>query len=316
MDKLKIVFMGTPDFAVPCLQKLHEKYEVIAVITQPDRPKGRGQKLAASPVKTFALNAGLKVLQPEKIKTPEFEAILKGFHPDVIVVVAFGQILSKTILTIPPLGCINVHASLLPRYRGAAPIHWSIIRGEKISGVTTMFMDVGLDTGDMILNQSVDITEEMTTGELHDQLMVLGANLLLETIKQLESGTALRMKQDDVESSYAPLLNKAIGRIDWSLSVQGIHDLVRGLTPFPGAYCLFHNEKLKILRTSVYHPNCDEVHSPHVPGEIIKLTNRGFLIGTGEGILEIIEVQPANKRRMSARDYVRGHGIKSKDKFE
>lgn len=316
MDKLKIVFMGTPDFAVPCLKKLHEKYEVVAVITQPDRPKGRGQKVTASPVKVFALSVNLEVLQPEKIKTPEFEVTLKKFHPDLIVVVAFGQILSKAILAIPPLGCINVHASLLPNYRGAAPIHWSIIRGEKATGVTTIFMDVGLDTGDMILSESVDIAENMTTGELHDQLMVLGANLLLETVKQLESGVVSRMKQDDAKSSYAPLLNKTMGRIDWSLSAQKIHNLVRGLTPFPGAYCLFNHEKLKILQTSIYKLACNEAHSPHNLGQIIELTNRGFLVGTGDGILEIVEIQPASKRRMSGRDYVCGHGIELNDKFE
>ena len=218
MSKLKTIFMGTPDFAVPCLEVLQAKTEVLAVITQPDRPKGRGHNLQASPVKQKALEYNLPVLQPEKIKTEEFTAELERLQPDLIVVVAFGQILSQRILDIPPLGCVNVHASLLPRYRGAAPIHWSIINGEKETGVTTMLMDAGLDTGDMLLKDKVTITEEMTTEELHDQLMAMGGKLLAETIDGLANGTITPEKQDDSISNYAGMLNKETGHIDWSKS--------------------------------------------------------------------------------------------------
>ena len=200
MNNLKIVFMGTPDFAVPCLKTLNENYEVIAVITQPDRPKGRGQKLTPSPIKEYALEHNLTVLQPEKIKTSETEEQLKKLAPDLIVVVAFGQILSKAILDIPQLGCINVHASLLPKYRGAAPIHWSIINGETKTGITTMYMDVGLDTGDMILKEEVSISAKMNTGELHDTLMNIGAKTLLQTIKQIAEGSVVRNKQNDAKA--------------------------------------------------------------------------------------------------------------------
>ena len=229
MSKLKTIFMGTPDFAVPCLEVLQAKTEVLAVITQPDRPKGRGHNLQASPVKQKALEYNLPVLQPEKIKTEEFTAELEKLQPDLIVVVAFGQILSQRILDIPPLGCVNVHASLLPRYRGAAPIHWSIINGEKETGVTTMLMDAGLDTGDMLLKDKVAITEEMTTEELHDQLMAMGGKLLAETIDGLANGTITPEKQDDSISNYAGMLNKETGHIDWSKSAVEIHNLIRGL---------------------------------------------------------------------------------------
>lgn len=312
MSKLKVIFMGTPEFAVPCLESLNNQYDVIAVITQPDRPKGRGQKLAASPVKEFAVNAGLKVLQPEKIKTPEFEKILLELTPDLIVVVAFGQILSKYILDIPLLGCINVHASLLPLYRGAAPIHWSIINGETLTGVTTMFMDVGLDTGDMLLKSEVPISDETTTGQLHDQLMLAGANLLIETIKILENGTVKRIKQDNNKATYAPLLTKNTERIDWSLAADKIHNLVRGLDPWPGSYCNFKDEVFKIWKTKVSNNNTLKA----LPGTVVEITKQGFLVATGSGLLEILEIQPAGKRRMSAKDYVCGHGLNINDRFE
>lgn len=312
MSKLKVIFMGTPDFAVPCLKALNNQYDVIAVITQPDRPKGRGQKLAASPVKEFAINAGLKVLQPEKIKTPEFEKILLELTPDLIVVVAFGQILSKQILDIPPLGCINVHASLLPLYRGAAPIHWSIINGETLTGVTTMFMDVGLDTGDMLLKGEVPISAETTTGQLHDQLMLVGANILMETVKLLENGTANRIKQDNNSSTYAPLLTKTTERIDWSLTANEIHNLVRGLDPWPGSYCDFKGKVFKVWKTKVYNGT----NLKTLPGTVVEITKQGFLVATGSGLLEILEIQPAGKRRMSAKDYVCGHGLNINDRFE
>lgn len=312
MKKLRTVFMGTPNFAVPCLKKLHEHHEVLAVVTQPDRPKGRGQKLQSSAVKQFALTAGLNILQPEKIKTPVFESLLKDLRPDVIVVVAFGQILSKTILDIPPLGCVNVHASLLPNYRGAAPIHWSIIRGETKTGVTTIFMDTGLDTGDMILHKEVNISQEMTTGELHDTLMNLGAEVLCETICLLVKGTALRTPQNENTSSYAPLLKKSIEKIDWTQTADVIHNLIRGLNPWPGAYCLLNGKILKIWKTQIVKA----LNRDTKPGEVLRITEDGFHVGTGDGILEVLELQPANKRKMSAKDYVCGNGIHINNRFE
>ena len=311
MTNLKIVFMGTPDFAVPCLKTLNENYEVIAVITQPDRPKGRGQKLTPSPIKEYALEHNLTVLQPEKIKTSETEEQLKKLAPDLIVVVAFGQILSKAILEIPQLGCINVHASLLPKYRGAAPIHWSIINGETKTGITTMYMDVGLDTGDMILKEEVSISAKMNTGELHDTLMNIGAKTLLQTIKQIAEGSVVRNKQNDAEASYAPLLTKELERINWLLPAQEIYNLVRGLNPWPVAFSIFKGKKLKIWQTKVI----DNVTIGEI-GTVLSLTETGFTVQTGKGILEILELQPESKRKMTAKDFVCGNQIAINDKLE
>lgn len=310
MSKLKTIFMGTPDFAVPCLEVLQAKTEVLAVITQPDRPKGRGHNLQASPVKQKALEYNLPVLQPEKIKTEEFTAELERLQPDLIVVVAFGQILSQRILDIPPLGCVNVHASLLPRYRGAAPIHWSIINGEKETGVTTMLMDAGLDTGDMLLMDKVTITEEMTTEELHDQLMAMGGKLLAETIDGLANGTITPEKQDDSISNYAGMLNKETGHIDWSKSAVEIHNLIRGLNSWPVAWSMKDGKNYKFWRTKVENRNSDKA-----PGTVVELRKNSFCIATGEGLLEVLEIQPPSKKRMSAGDLLRGHGVAVGDIF-
>lgn len=310
MSKLKTIFMGTPDFAVPCLEVLQAKTEVLAVITQPDRPKGRGHNLQASPVKQKALEYNLPVLQPEKIKTEEFTAELEKLQPDLIVVVAFGQILSQRILDIPPLGCVNVHASLLPRYRGAAPIHWSIINGEKETGVTTMLMDAGLDTGDMLLKDKVVITEEMTTEELHDQLMAMGGKLLAETVDGLANGTITPEKQDDSISNYAGMLNKETGHIDWSKSAVEIHNLIRGLNSWPVAWSMKDGKNYKFWRTKVENSNSDKV-----PGTVVELRKNSFCVATGEGLLEVLEIQPPSKKRMSAGDLLRGHGVAVGDIF-
>lgn len=310
MSKLKTIFMGTPDFAVPCLEVLQAKTEVLAVITQPDRPKGRGHNLQASPVKQKALEYNLPVLQPEKIKTEEFTAELERLQPDLIVVVAFGQILSQRILDIPPLGCVNVHASLLPRYRGAAPIHWSIINGEKETGVTTMLMDAGLDTGDMLLKDKVAITEEMTTEELHDQLMAMGGKLLAETIDGLANGTITPEKQDDSISNYAGMLNKETGHIDWSKSAVEIHNLIRGLNSWPVAWSMKDGKNYKFWRTKVENGNSDKA-----PGTVVELRKNSFCLATGEGLLEVLEIQPPSKKRMSAGDLLRGHGVAVGDIF-
>lgn len=306
MANLRVVYMGTPEFAVPCLDRLvAEQYEVVAVVTQPDRPKGRGQKLAASPVKEAALRHGLPVLQPEKIKKPGFIEQLAGLRPDVIVVVAFGQFLPKVLLDLPPLGCVNVHASLLPKYRGAAPIHWAVINGEEVTGVTTMFMDVGMDTGDMILKASVPLLPDETTGELHDKLKSLGADVLAATLQQLADGIAPRIPQDNGEATYAPLLTRGMERIDWKKPAQAVHNMVRGLNPWPGAYCL-HNEKpLKVWRTEVWRGGT----AACLPGRISWLAEDGIVVATGPGSIELREVQPESKRRMGAGEYIRGYGL-------
>ena len=298
-----IIFMGTPDFAVPCLDKLHQNYNVTAVITQPDRPKGRGQHLAKSPVKVYAEEHNLPVYQPEKIKTAEFTEKLRQMQPDLIIVVAFGQILSQEILDIPKFGCINVHASLLPRWRGAAPIHWSIIGGDTETGVTTMYMDAGLDTGDMILKAKTVITPEMTTAQLHDALMMQGADLLIETIQFIENGTVSREKQDDSLSCYAKMLNNDNCRIDWKKSAQEVHNLVRGLNSWPIAYTTLNGKKFKIWQTKIV----DADTTGKTPGQIIDLTKKGIIVATGNGAIELLQIQPPNKAKMPASSYINGH---------
>ena len=292
---MRIIFMGTPEFAVPCLKVLHETQEIICVVTQPDRPKGRGQKLQPSPVKIFAQENNLPILQPQKIKTPEVVAELAKFRADLIVVVAFGQILSQEILDLPKFGCINVHASLLPKYRGAAPIEWCLINGEKITGVTTMQMNAGLDTGDMLLKSEVQITDEMILPELREKLMTAGATLILETVKNLE--TIQPIKQDDSISNYAPMLKKDTGKIDWNKSAREIHNLVRGL--YGGAFTNFSGEKYKIWRTKISD-------SENLSAGKIKISGKKFLVGTGDGVLEILEIQAPNAKKVSAFDFING----------
>lgn len=301
---LRVIFMGTPDFAVPCLDILiKNKYDVVAVVTQPDRRRGRGQKVSFSPVKELALAHNLLVMQPERIKSPEFIEQITVLKPDLIVVVAFGQFLPKSLLELPPLGCINVHASLLPGYRGAAPIHWAIMNGEKVTGVTTMYMDIGMDTGDMILKSEVNILPEETTGELHDKLQILGAELLLETVKQLETGTALRISQNQEEATYASLLTREHERIDWTQSAQTIHDMVRGLNPWPGAYCRYQDKIMKIWKTQIADPD----FRTSCPGRVVKHTDCGIVVETGRGTLLVTEIQPESKRRMGALECACGH---------
>lgn len=292
MEKLRIIFMGTPEFAVPSLKKLCEVYEVVCVVTQPDRPKGRGQKLLPPPVKIFAEEKNIPVLQPLKVKTPEVVAELKKFSADLIIVVAFGQILSQEILDLPRFGCINVHASLLPRYRGAAPIEWSLINGEKLTGVTTMQMDAGLDTGDMLLKAEVKISDEMILPELREKLQVAGAELLIKTLEKLQRGELQPIKQDDSLSNYAPMLKKDTGQIDWNKSAREIHNLVRGL--YGGAYAFMNGQKIKIWRTKIHSEN-----SKTSPGKM-KIFGKKILIGTGQGTLEILEMQAPNEKKVDA----------------
>lgn len=309
MEKLRVVFMGTPEFAVPCLAALQadEGCEVIGVYTQPDKPRGRGQKLLPSPVKAWAEGHGLPVYQPVRIKTPEAVAELKSLKPDLVVVVAFGQILSQEILDIPPKGCINVHGSLLPRYRGAAPMQWCVINGEKKTGITTMMMDAGLDTGDMLLKEELIIGPDMTLEEVHDSLMEMGASVLMKTIAKLLAGTLERIPQEG-ESNYAPMLTKETGHIDWKKPAQEIHNLVRGLNSWPGAYTSLEGQKFKIWRTR----NTGETAPADMPVGTIILTggSKGMKVATGDGkLIEILELQAPGKKKMETDAYLHGHGL-------
>ena len=296
--------MGTPDFAVPSLNKLIEMgHEILMVVTQPDRPRSRGMKLMPCPVKECALNHGIKVVSPEKIKNDdEFYELYKSLEPDLAVVVAFGQILPKRILDVPKLGSINVHGSLLPKYRGAAPIQWAVINGEKTTGITTMFMDVGMDTGDIILKEETEIGAEETAGELFDRLAVMGAETLEKTIKLFETGNVPRQKQPE-GATYASMLNKEIANIDFSKTAEEIVSLVKGLNPWPVAYTVLNGIKLK-----VYSAKISEYKG--TPGEIIKSDcKEGLIIGTKNGAVEFVEIQPENKKRMTAKSYLVGNKI-------
>lgn len=313
---MRLVFMGTPDFSVPALRALVSGgYEVVGVFTQPDRPAGRGKKLKPSPVKVAAEELGLSVFQPEKIKTPEVIQHLRALAPDSIIVVAYGQVLSKDILQLPSKGCINVHASLLPAYRGAAPIHWAVMKGETRTGVTTMLMDGGLDTGDMLLKREVMISNEATTGEIQDKLAVLGGELILETLNALEKGGLIPIPQTG-ESNYAPLLKREHERLDWSRRAAELHHQIRGLNPWPGAFTTFRGENLKVWRSTPFLQSEKDLETEDFlksstgdPGQIIQVLGEGLLVHTGEGVIRILEVQLAGKRAMSARDFFNGrHG--------
>lgn len=302
---MNIVFMGTPEFSVPPLKRLIEEYGVKAVFTQPDRPKGRGKKLAISPVKEVAIEHNIPVYQPLRLKNePEIIEELRQMKPDFIIVVAFGQILSKEVLDIPKYGCINLHASLLPKYRGAAPINWSIIKGEKKSGNTTMLMDVGLDTGDMLLKNEIEITEEMTAGELHDKLMITGGELLVKTIKGIVDSTINPIKQNDEESCYASMLNKEIAVIDWKNSAKDIHNLVRGLNPWPIAYTYYNNEMMKLYKTTVIEKQCNKES-----GTILNVSKNGIEVATGDKVLLIEKIQFPNGKPLTVEQYINGNVI-------
>lgn len=307
MSKLKVIFMGTPEFAVPSLAVLADKTEILCVVTQPDKPKGRGHKLQPPPVKIFAEENNLPVIQPVKVKSPEVVEQLAALKPDLIVVVAFGQILSQEILDIPKFGCINVHASLLPKLRGAAPIEWSIIRGETVTGITTMQMNAGLDTGDMLLTSEVKITDEMILPELREKLMTTGADLLLKTLYLLRRGELQPVKQDDSLSTYAPLLKKDTGRIDWQKSAREVHNLIRGL--YGNAFGLIDGQKFKIFRSRL----ADEKFS--LDAGQIKIDGQKFFVGTGDGLLEILELQAPNAKKLSAAEFLRGRKIDA-EKFD
>ena len=303
MAGLRIVFMGTPDFACPTLTRLIERGEdVIAVVTQPDRPKGRGQKLVPPPVKVIAEEHGIPVLQPLKVRAPEVVAHIRELNPDLIVVVAFGQILPQSLLDIPRHGCINIHASLLPRYRGAAPLNWCLINGETETGITTMMMDAGLDTGDMLVKRSIPIGPDEDAQSLHDRLSLLGADTIDETLVRLMSGTLTREKQDDSLTCYAPMLKKEDGLIDWTREPRQIKNLVRGFTPWPGAYTSLDNKTLKLYKVSV-------AEEAGTPGEVIAAGKDGILVACGSGSIRIEELQLEGRKRLSAAEFLAGYRL-------
>lgn len=302
---MKVIFMGTPDFSVPALEKIIAAgHEVAAVITQPDKPKGRGKEVKYPPVKEKAIEHGIKVYQPLKVKNEEFIDILKEINPDVIVVVAFGQILSKAILDIPRYGCINVHASLLPKYRGAAPIQWSIIDGEEKTGVTTMYMDAGLDTGDMLLKAETVIEKNETGGSLHDKLAAIGGDLLIETLEKIENNQINREKQVDSESCYAKMLDKSLGHIDFGKTAVEIERLIRGLNPWPSAYTYLEGKTLKIWSGEVV----DKEYDGNI-GDIVEVTKDVIMVKTGKGTLAIKELQLEGKKRMMVETFLRGYNV-------
>ena len=318
---MKIVFMGTPDFAAKSLEELIKaNYDIKAVVTNPDRPKGRGMKMLYTPVKEVAISKNIPIFQPEKVKNNiEFINNLKEINPDVICVVAYGKILPKEILDIPKFGCINVHASLLPKYRGAAPIQWAILNGDKETGVTTMYMDVGMDTGDMILTEKVQIGENETTGELWDRLAKIGGKLLVETLKQIENGTAPRIPQGN-DFTMAPMLDKEMSKIDWeNKTAEEIKNLVRGLNPIMGAYTLLDGKKIKFWKVEVANNlGYDEDNIKMLQnGTVIVSDQRdGIFIKTKKGILRVIEIQGENAKKMPIQDFLRGNRIEEYQIFE
>ena len=306
---MRILFMGTPDIAVGCLQKIiDEKHDIIGVVTQPDKPVGRGKKMGMPPVKELALKYDLPVYQPIKARDEEFVNILKDLNPDLIVVVAFGQILPKSILDIPKFGCVNVHVSLLPKYRGAAPINWVIINGEDKTGVTTMYMDEGLDTGDMILTSEFELNDEITAGELHDIMKEEGAKVLKETIDLIEKGEAPRIPQNHEEFTYAPMMNKTLGQIDFSKSAKDIHNLVRGVNPWPSAYTTYKGQTMKIWKTKVLSESSDKA-----PGTILKVDKEGIRVSTKDNVILISEIQMPGKKRVLVEEYIKGNSIETNE---
>ena len=302
---MRVIFMGTPEFAVGTLQAIYEAgHEVCLVVTQPDKPKGRGHVMQYTPVKEYAVSKEIEVFQPIKIREVEAVEKLKSYQADICVVAAFGQILPKEILEMCPYGCINVHASLLPKYRGAAPIQWVIIDGEKESGVTIMQMNEGLDTGDMISKVVVPITEEETGGTYHDKLAEAGARLCVETMKEIEAGTVVRTSQDDSQSCYAKMLRKELGAIDFTKSAEEIQRLIRGLNPWPSAYTILHGKTLKIWAAKV-----EDKEYEGAIGSIVAKDKKSLVVKTGQGALAITELQLAGKKRMTTESFLLGYSV-------
>lgn len=320
---MRVVFMGTPDFAVGALESLIETgHQVTAVVTQPDKPKGRGKELQMTPVKVCAQKHGIPVFQPVKIREPEAVETLRSYQADIFVVAAFGQILPEEILSMPRYGCVNIHASLLPKYRGAGPIQWAIINGEKITGVTIMRMDKGLDTGDMLFKTEVEIAPRETADTLHDKLAEAGARLIVEALAKIEAGDVTPVKQNDADSCYAKMLNKSMGKIDWQMEAEKLDCLIRGLISWPGASAVYRGKTLKIweeeavseqeLMTWEGLPGQREgtFAGNAQPGTVIRVEKDAFFVQTGKGALKILAVQPEGKKRMAVKDFLLGYPVK------
>lgn len=304
---MNIVFMGTPDFAVGALEAIIEAgHRVAAVVTQPDKPKGRGKEIQMTPVKECAVAHGIPVFQPVKVKDAEAVDMLRSYDADIFVVAAFGQILSEEILVMPKYGCVNIHASLLPKYRGSAPIQWAIINGESVSGVTIMQMDRGIDTGDMLMKAEVAIGPRETGDSLHDKLAAAGAKLIVEALIKIENGDVTPVKQNDDEASYAKMLQKSMGKIDWQKSVQELDRLIRGLISWPGAATVYRGKTLKIWKEETAHTDVGSAE----PGTVVLVEKEAFYVQTGNGCLKILEVQPEGKKRMAVRDFLLGYQVK------
>ena len=297
---MKIIFMGTPDFAAASLEALiASRHEIQAVVTQPDKPKGRKGELTPSPVKVIAKREGIKVYQPLKVRDEDFVDTLRAYNPDVMVVVAFGQIIPLSILKMPKFGCVNIHGSLLPKYRGAAPIQWAVLDGEKETGITTILMDEGIDTGDILLKKTIKIDTDETSGSLFDKLMALGAETILETLDELEKGSLTPTKQGESPTAYAKMLTKAMGLIDFTKSAKELDCFVRGMNPWPSAYTLLAGKTLKLWKVRV-------VEGGGKAGSVIGIDKESFTIACGEGAIEVLEVQLEGKKRMSAGDFLKG----------
>jgi methionyl-tRNA formyltransferase len=303
---MRIIFMGTPDFAVPSLQALLQSDDtVVGVVTQPDKPKGRGQAMAASPIKQVAERAGVPIVQPVKMKDPAFLDVLRAWQPDFIVVTAFGRILPQIILDLPSKGCVNVHASLLPKYRGAGPIQWAVINGERETGITTMMMDAGMDTGAMLLQEPVAIDPDETGGSLSVKLAKVSGPLLIDTLRRLKEGTLTPQPQEHSQATLAPLLKKEDGHIDWKATAHDIAKRIRGLSPWPGAFTYAGQERWTIWKAAVL----SDASTADEPGTAVAITKDAVHVATGRGLLAVTELQPANSRRMTVQQYVAGHRL-------
>ena len=302
---MKIIFMGTPDFSVGTFEALIEAgHEIVLAVTQPDKPKGRGEKVQYPPVKEAALKRQIPVFQPKRVRAPECIEELRKYDADIMVVIAFGQILPKEILEMTPYGCVNVHASLLPKYRGAAPIQWAVINGERVSGVTTMQMDEGLDTGDMLMKTEIVLDEKETGGSLHDKLARAGAGLCVQTLEALKDGTVVREPQGESTTEYARMLDKGMGRIDWSKDAKSIECLIRGLNPWPSAYTEWNGRTMKIWEADVA-----DIDEGREPGTVIRVERDGFCVQTGRGSLKLRSLQIPGKKRMDAGAFLRGYQV-------
>lgn len=306
---MRVIFMGTPDFSVGTLEALAEAgHEIVLAVTQPDKPKGRGKSVQFPPVKEAALARGIEVYQPRRVREEACIEYLRKYEADIIVVVAFGQILPKEILEMPRYGCVNVHASLLPKYRGAAPIQWAVINGEKVTGVTTMRMDEGLDTGDMILKEEVALAPDETGGSLFDRLAQTGAELCLRTLEAIENGTAVYTPQNHEEATHTSMIKKQLGEIDWTKPAQEIERLIRGLNPWPSAYTHLNRKTLKVWKAETVEETAGEQMEP---GSIAGVTKNSIFVRTGQGLLKLVEVQLEGKKRMTADAFLRGFTVEA-----